>query len=187
MTRLAFMAGYKGQDPSEKPADAAKENLLGYFTCETRVAKFLKIDTLYSRTVKRTRAAYTKSVMIAGVGTEKTIPAGEIEFVPDTRARSRTVILKTGMSALKTKRTLSLTFPSKMTVAQIGEALAEYIPDATIQRGATAPSNSEIYPQYKIKGGRTYPLPLKIDAESSLSVDAPSTPAEQAALASKAK
>ena len=126
MTRIAFMVGYKGQDPAEKPADVAKENLLGYFTCELRVAKFLNIDALYSKSVKRTRAAYTKSVLVNGLGTAKIIPAGETDFVPDTSARSRTVILKTGMIALKTKRTLSLTFPSKMTVAQIGEALAEY-------------------------------------------------------------
>jgi len=61
------------------------------------------------------------------------------------------------------------------------------IPDATVQRGTTLPSASEIYPQYKIKGGRTYPLPLKVEAEASLNVDAPSTPAEQATLVGKAK
>lgn len=162
MTRIAFMVGYKGQDPSEKPADSAKENLLGYFTCELRVAKFLGIDTLYAKSVTRTRDEYTKSVLVGGVATDKTVPAGDTKFVPDSSARARTVILKTGMSAKKTKRTLSVTFPSKMTVAQIGEALAEYIPDGTVQRGITVPSATEIYPQYKIKGGRTYPLPLKV-------------------------
>jgi hypothetical protein len=74
-----------------------------------------------------------------------------------------------------------------MTVSQIGEALAEYIPDGKIQRTATAPSATEIYPQYTIKGGKTYPLPLKAAAESSTNVDAPATTAEQAALLAKAK
>lgn len=43
MGRLAFLIGYKGQDSSETPRDAALENLVGTFTCNTRVADFLGI------------------------------------------------------------------------------------------------------------------------------------------------
>ena len=80
-----------------------------------------------------------------------------------------------------------MTFPSNLTVSQIGEALAEYIPDGKIQRTATKPSATEVYAQYTIKGGKTYPLPLKADAETSTNLDAPDSKAEQAALLAKAK
>ncbi|MEG3936277.1 MULTISPECIES: hypothetical protein [unclassified Microcoleus] len=191
MGRLAFLVGYKGQDPSEKPTDATLESLIGTFTCTSRVAGFLGIvDKQYvpSGEANRDRKGYTKSVLnAAGVATDVVVPAGKISYTPDASARARTVILKTGALAKKTKRTVSLTFPSAMTVAQIGEALAEYIPDGKVQRTGTAPSATEIYPQYTIKGGRTYPLPLSATAETSTSVDAPSTTAEQAALLAKAK
>ncbi len=189
MTRLAFMVGFKGQDRSEKPADAAKENLIGYFSCEKRVAVFLGIESLYAKSVKRTRASYTKNVLVNGVATDKVVEAGDVDYMPSTKARSRTVVLKTGAKAKKTNRTLSLTFPSTMSVAQIGEALAEYIPDGKIQppTSSAAPAATEIYPQFTIKGGRTYPLMLKAAAETSTSVDAPATDAEQVTLAAKAK
>ena len=191
MTRLAFLVGFKGQDPSEKPADAASENLVGCFTCTTRVADFLGIIAqkyVPSGEANRDRKQYTKSVLnAAGVATDITVPAGKISYTPDASPRAKTVILKTGAKAKKTNRTISLTFPSNMTVSQIGEALAEYIPEGKIQLTSTPPSATEIYPQYTIKGGRTYPLPLKAAAKTSTSVDAPSTAAEQATLLAKAK
>lgn len=191
MGRLAFLVGFKGQDPGETPKDATLENLVGTFTCTSRVADFLDIVTkqyVPSGEANRDRKGYTKSVLnAAGVATDITVPAGKISYTPDASPRAKTVTLKTGAKAKKTNRTISLTFPSSMTVSQIGEALAEYIPDGKIQRTSTAPSATEIYPQYTIKGGRTYPLPLKADAESSTSVDAPDTKAEQAALLAKAK
>jgi len=191
MGRLAFIIGYKGQDPSETPKDAALENLVGTFTCTTRVADFLDIVTkqyVPSGEANRDRKGYTKSVLnAAGVATDIVVPAGKIAYTPDASPRAKTVTLKTGAKAKKTNRTISLTFPSGLTVSQIGEALAEYIPDGKIQRTASAPSATEIYPQYTIKGGRTYPLPLKADVESSTGVDAPDSKAEQAALLAKAK
>ncbi|MEG4583061.1 hypothetical protein QUA71_26120 [Microcoleus sp. MON1_C5] len=191
MARLAFLIGYKAQDPSETPKDAALENLVGTFTCKTRVADFLDIvaqQYVPSGEANRDRKGYTKSVIGAdGTAKDIVVAAGKISYTPDASPRSKTVILKTGATAKKTKRTISLTFPSNVTVAQIGEALAEYIPDGKIQRTAAAPSATEIYPQYTIKGGRTYPLPLKATAETSTSVDAPSTTAEQTALLAKAK
>ena len=191
MGRLAFIIGYKGQDPSENPADAALENLVGTFTCTTRVANFLDIvakQYVSSGEANRDRKAYTKNVILAD-GQKKDVPvaAGKIAYTPDASPRAKTVTLKTGDKAKKTNRTISLTFPSNVTVSQIGEALAEYIPDGKIQRTAAAPSATEIYPQYTIKGGKTYPLPLKADAETSTSVDAPDSKAEQAALLAKAK
>lgn len=191
MGRLAFFIGYRGQDPSETPKDATLENLAGTFTCKTRVADFLGIvDKQYvpSGEANRDRKEYTKSVIGAdGTAKDITVAAGKIAYTPDASPRAKTVTLKTGAKAKKTNRTISLTFPSGMTVSQIGEALAEYIPDGKIQRTAAAPSATEIYPQYTIKGGRTYPLPLKADAETSTSVDAPDTKAEQEALLAKAK
>lgn len=191
MGRLAFIVGFKGQDPGETPKDAALENLVGTFTCTSRVANFLDIVTqqyVPSGEANRDRKGYTKSVLnAAGVATDIVVPAGKISYTPDASPRAKTVTLKTGAKAKKTNRTISLTFPSSMTVSQIGEALAEYIPDGKIQRTATAPSATEIYPQYTIKGGKTYPLPLKAAAESSTNVDAPATTAEQAALLAKAK
>jgi len=191
MGRLAFLIGYRGQDQSETPKDAALENLTGTFTCTTRVADFLGIvakQYVPSGEANRDRKAYTKSVIGAdGVAKDIEVPAGKIAYTPDAAPRAQTVILRTGAKAKKTNRTVSLTFPSGVTVSQIGESLAEYIPDGTIQRTSAAPSATEIYPQYTIKGGRTYPLPLKTDAETSTSVDAPDTKAEQKAILEKAK
>jgi hypothetical protein len=191
MPRLAFLIGYRGQDPSEKPKDAALENLVGTFTCTTRVADFLGIvakQYVPSGEANRDRAAYTKSVIGAdGQPKDIEVTAGKIAYTPDASPRAKTITLKTGAKAKKTNRTISLTFPSSLTVSQIGEALAEYIPDGKIQRTATAPSATEIYAQYTIKGGKTYPLPLKTDAETSTGVDAPDTKAEQAAVLAKAK
>ncbi len=148
MSRLAFLVGFKGQDPGEKPADAAKENLVGCFTCTSRVADFLGIVAqkyIPSGEANRDRKGYTKSV-IGADGTAKDIPvaAGKITYTPDASPRAKTVILKTGAKAKKTNRTISLTFPSNMTVSQIGEALAEYIPDTKIQLTSTPPSATEI-------------------------------------------
>lgn len=191
MGRLAFIIGYKGQDPSETPKDAALENLVGTFTCKTRVADFLGIvDKQYvpSGEANRDRKEYTKNV-IGADGQKKNVivPAGKISYTPDAGPRAKTVTLKTGDKAAKTNRIITLTFPSNVTVSQIGESLAEYIPEGKIQRTAAAPSATEIYPQYTIKGGKTYPLPLKADAETSTNVDAPDSKAEQAALLAKAK
>jgi hypothetical protein len=190
MARLSFLVGFKGQDPSEKPADASKENLKGVFTCKKSVADFLGISTkvyVPSGVNVVPRKEYTKSVMKSVSGappayTVITVAAGEVVYSPDSSARAKTVILKTGAKGVKAYRTLSLTFPSNMTVSQIGEALAEYIPTSTIQTTAGAPSATEIFPQYTIKGGRTYPLMAKAAAKTSTSVTAPETPAEQTAV-----
>lgn len=188
MGRLAFMYGYKGQDSSETPVDAPKENLIGYFSCTERVAKFLKIETLFAKPVERDRKGYTKSVLNAqGTPVEKTVAAGKILSLASTKARSRTVVLRTGAKAKKTNRTITLTFSSGLSVAQIGEALAEYIPDTVIQRTTGVPSATEIYPQYTIKGGRTYPIPLKAVAEASTEVNAPATDEEQKTVAAVTK
>ena len=191
MGRLAFLIGFKGQDPGETPRDAALENLVGTFTCTTRVADFLGIvdkQFVPSGEANRDRKGYTKSVIGAdGTAKDVTVAAGKISYTPDASPRAKTVTLKTGAKAKKTNRTISLTFPSNLTVSQIGEALAEYIPDGKIQRTATKPSATEVYAQYTIKGGKTYPLPLKADAETSTNLDAPDSKAEQAALLAKAK
>jgi hypothetical protein len=195
MARLSFLIGYKGQDSSEKPPDSALENLIGVFTCKSSVASFLGIIPkayVPSGENKRARKSYSKSVMKSIAGaipayTTIVVPAGEVVYAPDSSPRAKTVILKTGQKALKTKRTVSLTFPSNMTVAQIGETIVEYLPDATVDRTGGTPSSSQIYPQYTIKGGRTYPLPTKVVAETSTSVDAPETTAEQTAVVIKAK
>jgi hypothetical protein len=185
------LIGYKGQDPNEEPPDAALENLVGTFTCKTRVADFLGIvekQYVPSGVANRDRKGYTKSVIGAdGVAKDVIVPAGKIAYTPDAAPRATTVILKTGAKAKKANRTINLTFPSNVTVSQIGETLAEYIPDGKVQRTATAPSATEIFAQYTIKGGKTYPLPLKADAEASASVDAPDSKAEQEAILVKAK
>lgn len=195
MARLAFLIGFKGQDPSEKPPDSAKENLIGVFTCKTTVATFLGIETkAYVAKAEnvRERKSYTKNVMKSVGGAapalvDVIVPAGEIIYTPTSSARARTVILKTGAKANKANRTISLTFPSNVTVAQIGEALAEYIPATKIQVTATKPSSTEIYPQFSIKGGRTYSLLPKAEAEASTNVTAPDTPAEQTTVVTAAK
>lgn len=195
MSRLAFLIGFKGQDPSEVPPDAAKENLKGVFTCKKSVADFLgitpqvyvpKADNLIDR------KGYSKSVMksVGGAAAAYTtiiVAAGKITYAPDSSPRARTVILKTGAKALKAYRTLSLTFPSNLSVAQIGEALAEYIPSGKIQTTAGNPTATEIFPQYTIKGGKTYSLMSKAEAVTSTAVTVPSTPAEQTTLLNTAK
>lgn len=196
MARLGFLVGFKGQDPSEKPPDSTKENLKGLFTCKQSVAAFLGMETKFYKPNSETvtaRAGYSKSVMKRPAGggpavyTTITVAAGSIVYAPDNSPRARQVTLKTGLLSLKGFRTIGLTFPSNMTVSQIGEALAEYIDPAKIQRTAANPSATEIFPSYTIKGGRTYTIPLKAAAEASISVDAPETDAEQIAVVTKAK
>lgn len=196
MARLAFLVGFRGQQPGDTTPDAGLENLKGVFTCKQQVAQFLGIqDKVYvpSADTQVDRAGYVKNVMkrdpATGVSAyaDITVPAGKITYAPSSRARAKTVVLTTGARAKKTFRTLSLTFPSNMTVAQIGEALAEYIPDTKVQRTAANPSATEIFPQFSIKGGRTYSLGTKADAETSTNVDAPDSKAEQSAILAKAK
>jgi hypothetical protein len=194
VARLGFLIGYKGQDPSEIPKDIAKENLLGVFTCKQSVAIFLGMEALayVPSGAKRTRAGYVKSVMKSVNGaapayTDVTVEAGEIDYAPDSSPRAKTVILKTGLKAKKTYRTLSLTFPSNATVAVIGDALASYIAAGKIQVTSGSPSATEIFPQYTIKGGKTYPLMTKAAAIASTAATAPATKAEQDALIALAK
>lgn len=191
MSRLVYIFSRKAQDPSEKPADAAEENLLSTMTCTAKAANFLGItDKQYSGSVPRERKAYAKQILDAA-GAEKLVqvPAGQITFMPSSRAGAKTVFLKTGMKSTvkKNHRTLSLTFGSSVTVGQIAEFLAEIIPATKIQRTSTAPSATEIFPQFSLKGGRTYPIGLEPQAEESVEVNVPETPAEQAAVVAQAK
>lgn len=196
MSRLVFVFGRKGQDPGEKPADAAKENLLTTMTCQSRTATFLNIvSQQYQPTgTLRARKGYTKSVINnLGVAVNITVLAGEISYLPPSKALGKTVLLKTGLKTpgsvtqKANYRTIALTFGTAVTVGQIAEFLAEIIPDTIIQRGGNAPSVSEIFPQFTIKGGRTYPIGLKAAAEAGTDVNVPSTPAEQAVVVTLAK
>ncbi|MEG4323693.1 MULTISPECIES: hypothetical protein [unclassified Microcoleus] len=195
MSRLVYVFGRKGQDPSEKPPDAAKENLLSVMTCKTRTAEFLDIGALQYKSTgaMRPRKQYTKSVLGAnGTATSIQVPAGEVIYMPSTKAMAKTVTLKTGAKTTVTGqksnyRTIAMTFGASVTVGQIAEFLAEIIPEVKIQRTAALPSATEIFPQFTIKGGRTYPIGLKAAAETSVDVDVPNTPAEQEALLGKAK
>lgn len=195
MSRLVFVFGRKGQDPGEKPADTAKENLLSVMTCKARTANFLDIvSAQYQATgVLRPRKGYTKSVLnAAGTPVDITVQAGDITYMPPNGAMAKTVTLKTGAKTAvagqkPNYRTIAMTFAANVTVGQIAEFLAEIIPETKIQRTATAPSATEIFPQFTIKGGRTYPIGLKAAAEASTEVDVPSNSAEQAALLAKPK
>lgn len=196
MSRLVFIFSRKGQDPGEKPADPAKETLLTTMTCQTRTANFLGIAAqAYQPTgALRPRKGYTRSVLdAAGLAKSVVVPAGEASYLPPSKALGKTVTLKTGLktpgSATQKPnyRIISMTFGTAVTVGQIAEFLAEVIPDTVIQRTTGAPSATEIFAQFTLKGGRTYPIGLKASAEASTDVNVPSTPAEQATVVTTAK
>jgi hypothetical protein len=196
-SRVGFWVSYKAQDPEEgtKPGDApvtaAKENMFSSFSCELHVANFLDITALAGQVVKRTVKGYEKTISKLGVTpvVNKTFTAKEVDRMCSVKPKAKTVMLTTGAKTAKgTNRTLSLTFPSAMTIPQIAETLAETIPATKIQRGSTsAPSVTEIYPKFKVKGGGTYAIPTKEAAETSTNVDVPDTVAAQQTTASKPK
>ncbi|MCC3410108.1 MAG: hypothetical protein JGK17_32160 [Microcoleus sp. PH2017_10_PVI_O_A] len=179
MSRYIFNFIRKGQ--ADK--DDTKENLIGLMSCNARVARFLDITTspaIPTGNAKRPRKSFKKQyIKKDGTRGELTVAAGENTYLPAARALARKVTLKTGAKTLKGKQTLSLTVSSGMTVAQIAEMLAEIIPEGKIQRGSTgtAPSATEIFPEFTVKGGRTYPIPLKATAETGTGVDVPDTAA----------
>ncbi len=174
MTRYVFNYTRKGQ----ADADDAKEDLVGLMSCNKRVAEFLDITnspTIPTGKAKRKRKEYEKAYIKKDGSRDKvTVKAGERDFYPSNKPLAQKVILTTGAQALKTNQTLSLTASSGMTVGQIAEMLAEIIPDTKIKRSGT-PTATDIYPQFKLKGGRLYPIPLKAVAEASANVNVPDT------------
>jgi hypothetical protein len=157
------------------------------FNCIKRVAVFLGIEGLVytpSPADLVDRASYERTYTKAdGTDGKVTVAAGKIVYKGNsTRACAKKIFLTTGKkTAAGTKRTLSITFPSFLSVAEISDALGELIPPAKIATTATV-SPSEIEPFFTIAGGGTYAIMTKTAADADNKTDVATTEAEQVAL-----
>jgi len=157
------------------------------FNCAERVAKFFEIEGLvYTPSPEDVvdRAGYTREYTKAdGTVGSVTVPAGKIVYKGNSsRACGKKVFVTTGAKTTNgTKKTLALTFPSFLSVAEISDALGEIIPAGKIATTATVGAN-EIAPFFTIRGGGTYAIMTKTAADASTKTDVATTEAEQTAL-----
>jgi len=156
-------------------------------SCIPRVADFLDIrDRVYTPSEGDLveRAGYTRSYTKAdGTTGEVTVEAGNRIYLPNGRPGAKKVELITGgVTPQGTKKILSFTFPSFMSVAEIADALGELIPPAKIATTGTVGAN-EIQPFFRIKGGRTYPIVPNAAAIAATRTDVATTEAEQVTIA----
>jgi hypothetical protein len=190
MARINLIIKYQGKDSTGTGTALYRSTC----NCVLRVAKFLKIDgKAYTPTPgadMADRASYARDYYDAtGTKQSVTVAAGKFVYAPDDKARGKAVELTTGLKTTgKNNSKLTITFPSFLTVADIGDCLGEIIPPGSIQRTAgTAPGATEIYPFFKIKGGRTYPIPLAATVTGTTTPDVGMTEAEQAEIATTTK
>ena len=116
----------------------------------------------------------------------------ETEIVLPLAAKgSRTVILQTGNKINDSKRkvgaanalhTISFRFPSWATILTIADALGEIIPP---QKIAASPNNNQIYPTFKVKGGRRYPIAKQSAAKTEPTAKVATTNADLQAIAAQ--
>jgi hypothetical protein len=157
------------------------------FNCAERVAKFFEIEGLvYTPSPEDVvdRAGYTREYTKAdGTVGSVTVAAGKIVYKGNSsRACGKKVFVTTGAKTTKgTRKTLALTFPSFLSVAEISDALGEIIPSGKIATTATVGA-SEIAPFFTIRGGGTYAIMTKTAADASTKTDVATTEAEQTAL-----
>ena len=158
------------------------------FNCIRRVAEFLGIEGfVYTPSAEDEvdRAEYTREYPKAdGTVGSVTVPAGKVIYKGNSsRACGKKIFVTTGAKTTKgTKKTLSLTFPTTLSVAEISDALGELIPPGKIARTGTV-SATEIEPFFTILGGGTYAIMTQAAAEAATKTDVATTEAEQATIA----
>ncbi|AKG21248.1 hypothetical protein [Calothrix sp. 336/3] len=171
----------------------------GVFSCRLSTARFLDIESkIISGVLIKERKAYTRSLTLADGTTITATPTAGTEIaaseivLPIGGRGSRSVILTTGKLIADTKRTvgkgsayhtLTFRFPGWATIANISEALGELIPANKIKE---TPTSDDIRPYFKVVGGRTYPITLESDAETSTDVQVPENSTELEALQTQA-
>jgi hypothetical protein len=183
MARTSFLVKYKDKGQSGTGTDFYRTTC----SCIPRVAKFL--DMLAKQYVPNLadvvdRAGYTRThVKPDGTDGEPIeVAEGKRNYLAYGKANARTVFLtRGGKTGKDNKRKLSFTFPSYLGIAEIGDALADIIPASKINRdGNTAATDIE--PFFTVKGGGTYPIPTKAEADATTDLDAADTPAEEVTL-----
>lgn len=182
MARVSFLVKYRDKGQTGTGTDFYRTSC----SCIPRVAKFLDIETkqyVPSQEDVVDRAGYTRTYTKPdGTDGTVTVADGKMTYLAKGKPGARTVFVTTGRKTAKgTRRKLSFTFPSYLSVAEIGDALGDLIPAAKVNRtGATGAA--DIDPFFTLKGGNTYPIPLQTVAEASTDTDVPGTPAEEVTL-----
>lgn len=165
------------------PGDAGRSisDPFGFFSCRMNVARFLDIDKLaFDLIINRKRNAYTRGTMLVDGTILKSTENGSqiaesLITLPVGSKGSRSVIIKSGK---KTKaggliyHTLTFRFPSWATVWCISDALGEIIPAGKLK---SDPTESDVFPFFTVKGGRTYPIMEKQAAEGNADAAVPAT------------
>jgi hypothetical protein len=187
MARLPFLIKYTRSGAGGTGTDAYRTTC----SCEKQVANFLGItDRIYTPSEGDAvdRAGYTRSYTKAdGTPGETIIPAGKRIYLANPKAGAKKILLRTGArTAQGNKRTLSMTFPSFVSVPEIADALGELIPSTKF---ATTPTTgaTEIEPFFSIVGGGTYPIVPSAAAIASTPTAAATTEAQQVAITTTTK
>jgi hypothetical protein len=179
MPRCSFLYEYSETTPGPTQVVVFHRST---YSCVPRVADFFEVKNLQyvaDPDDKVDRAQYTRSYFKAD-GTTGTVnvPAGEKVYNAYAKPNAKTVRLRTGRNAAGKKRTLTFTFPSYLTVSDIGDALSELLPATKVATtGAATPQQVE--PFYTIVGGNTYPLKTVTQAEATNFPNLAKTPAEE--------
>ena len=187
MGRYSYLVKYTRAGTGGTGTDAHRTSC----SCIKRVADFLGItDRVYtpSEGDLADRAGYAREYTKADgtVGTA-TVAAGKRIYLANSRAGAKKIQLTTGAKTTKgTRKTLSLTFPSFMSVAEIADALGELIPTGKISTTATVGA-AEIEPFFSIVGGRTYPIMANAAAVASTATDVATTEPEQVTIVTTTK
>lgn len=193
MARSAFLVYFEQKVYNSKTKTTTTQKTATAMTCIDRVAKALDLDAgeralKFSLVQKRKKAAFKKNVWTKDAEgnwlvSQVDMPETEINYVFSSRARKNKVTLYLrGKGTNKSQRTLTFTAPATLTVAQIGDALADLIP--ATKRGTGV---DDILPVFSINGGRQYPLPSKSEADATPEVNVPDTQAEAQTIISTAE
>ena len=185
---------------TKKDAERQQDDPSGYCSCRLSTARFLEIeDKVASDVIISTRQSGQRSLSLAdntkltgNEGSDNIISVVETEIVLPLAAKgSRTVILQTGNKINDSKRkvgaanalhTISFRFPSWATILTITDALGEIIPPEKI---AASPTQNQIYPTFKVKGGRRYPIAKQSAAKTEPTAKVATTNADLQAIAAQ--
>lgn len=187
MGRFSFLVKYTARAQTGTGTDPYRTSC----SCIGRVADFLGIrDRVYTPSEGDLveRAAYTRSYTKAdGTAGSVEVVSGSKIYLPNDRAGAKKIKLVTGARTTNgTRKTLSMTFPSFLSVAQIADALGELIPPGKIATTATVGA-SEIAPFFTIAGGRTYPIMASAAAVASTATAVATTEAAQVTITTTTK
>jgi hypothetical protein len=147
MARSSFLVKYEAKGQTGTGTDFYRTTC----SCIPRVAKFLDIDGkqyVPSLNDLVERAGYTRAyVKPDGTDGEVTVSEGQKNYLAYGKANARTIFLTTGRKTSKgNRRKLSFTFPSNLSIAEIGDALGDIIPAAKVNRtSATGAADIDIF------------------------------------------